>query len=48
MKDSNGDLRVAFNSAAFAAGTYTVAIDSVNLRGDGEPIGKLRLRIDPT
>jgi len=48
VKDSNGDLRVAFNSAAFAAGTYLVEIDSVNLRGDGEPIGKLRLRVDPT
>ena len=48
VKDSNGDLRIAFNSAAFAAGTYIVAIDSVNLRGDGEPIGKLRLRVDPS
>lgn len=47
VKDSNGDVRVAFNSAAFPAGTYDVTIDSVNLRGDGEPIGRLRLRIDP-
>ena len=48
VKDSNGDLRVAFNSAAFAAGTYVLEIDSVNLRGDGEAIGKLRLRVDPS
>jgi hypothetical protein len=47
LKDSNDDLRVAFNSAAFAAGIYEVDLESVNLRGEGEPAGHLRLRIDP-
>ena len=47
LRDSNGELRLALNSAAFAAGVYDVAVDSVNLRGDGAPAGHLRLRIDP-
>jgi hypothetical protein len=47
LRDSNGELRLAINSGAFAAGTYDVAIESVNLRGDGTPIGTLRLRVDP-
>ncbi|HUO95983.1 MAG TPA: hypothetical protein VMT92_07105 [Steroidobacteraceae bacterium] len=47
LKDSNDDLRVAFNSAAFAAGIYEVDLESVNLRGEGELAGRLRLRIDP-
>lgn len=47
LRDSNGELRIAVNSGAFAAGTYDVAIESVNLRGDGEIVGRLRLRIDP-
>ena len=47
LKDSNGDLRVAFNTAAFAAGSYVVEIEAVNLRGEGEPVGKLRMQVDP-
>lgn len=47
LRDSNGELRLAINSGAFAAGTYDVAIDAVNLRGDGQTIGRLRLRVDP-
>ena len=46
LKDSNGDLRLAFNSGAFAAGVYEVTLETVNLRGDGELAGRLRLRID--
>ncbi|MBS0373637.1 MAG: hypothetical protein JSR73_03600 [Proteobacteria bacterium] len=46
LRDSNGDLRMAFNSSAFAAGDYEVALESVNLRGDTEPAGRLRLRVD--
>ncbi len=46
LKDSNGELRLAFNTSAFAAGVYDVALDAVNLRGDGEPAGRLRLKID--
>jgi hypothetical protein len=47
LRDSNGDLRLAFNSAAFTAGVYSVALESVNLRGEGAPAGRLRLRIEP-
>jgi hypothetical protein len=47
LRDSNGQLRLALNSGAFAAGTYDVAVESVNLRGDGEVVGRLRLRVDP-
>jgi hypothetical protein len=47
LRDSNGDLRLAFNTAAFAAGTYDVEIDAVDLHGDVVPAGRLRLRIDP-
>jgi hypothetical protein len=46
LKDSNGDLRLAFNTGAFATGLYDVELDSVNLRGEGELAGRLRLRID--
>jgi hypothetical protein len=46
LKDSNGDLRLAFNTAAFAAGLYEVELEAVNLRGEGELAGRLRLRID--
>ena len=45
VKDTNGDLRIALNSAAFAAGDYLVEIDAVNLRGEGAPVGYVRLRI---
>lgn len=45
VKDSNGDLRLAFNSAAFAAGTYHVAFYSVNLRGEGDRVGTLDLEV---
>ncbi len=47
LKDSNGDLRLAFNTAAFAVGVYDVELEAVNLHGgDGELVGRLRLRID--
>jgi len=46
LKDSNGDLRIAVNSAAFAAGVYDVEIETVNLRGgDGELVGRLQLGV---
>jgi hypothetical protein len=45
VKDSNGELRIALNSGAFAAGSYDVEIDQVNLRGDGEPVGFLELSV---
>ncbi|HUO79398.1 MAG TPA: hypothetical protein VMU00_04585 [Steroidobacteraceae bacterium] len=47
LKDSNGDLRLGFNSGAFAAGVYDVELETVNLRGgEGELVGRLRLRVD--
>jgi hypothetical protein len=46
LRDSNGDLRLGFNTGAFAAGLYDVELESVNLRGEGELVGRLRLRID--
>lgn len=46
VRDSNGELRLGVNTGAFAAGTYDVVIEQVNLRGDGETIGKVRLRVD--
>jgi len=46
LKDTNGELRIALNSAAFAAGTYEVEIDEVNLRGDGVAIGRVGLLVD--
>ena len=45
VKDTNGDLRVALNTAAFAAGDYLVEIDGVDLRGDGAPVGYVKLRV---
>lgn len=45
VKDSSGELRIAINSGAFAAGLYRVEIDQVDLRGDGEPVGHLQLQV---
>ena len=47
LKDSNDELRLAFNSAVFAAGVYDVELEAVNLRGEGALTGRLRLRIEP-
>jgi hypothetical protein len=37
LKDSNGDLRLTFNTTGLAAGVYTARIEALPLRG--EPIG---------
>jgi hypothetical protein len=47
LRDSNGDLRLALNSGAFAGGVYDVAIEGSNLRGETHPVGHLQLRVDP-
>ena len=47
LRDSNGELRLAFNSGAFAAGTYLVELQSVNLRGEGDVVGRFELRVAP-
>jgi hypothetical protein len=45
IKDSEGALRLALNSGAFAVGTYSVSIESVDLYGRLSPAGELALRI---
>lgn len=47
LRNSNGELLVALNSSALAAGDYEVEVRSVNLRGEGERVGRARLRVDP-
>jgi hypothetical protein len=37
LRDSNGHIRVGFNSSAFGPGTYTLTIDAVNWRGQASP-----------
>jgi hypothetical protein len=34
LRDSNGDLHLAFNSTAFGPGTYEFAIEGLDLHGD--------------
>ncbi len=47
LRDSNGDLHLTMNSAAFAAGLYDLDIEASNQRGETHPVGHTRLRIDP-
>lgn len=48
LRDSNGVLRLGVNSGAFAAGTYVVDVETVNLRGGAsQPAGRLQLRVAP-
>jgi hypothetical protein len=47
LRDSNGELRLALNSGAFAADTYDLEVDAVNLRGDGAAVGYAHLRVEP-
>jgi hypothetical protein len=44
LKDSNGDLKVSFNSSAMAAGTYDAVIEGLPFRGS--PIAEGWLRIE--
>ena len=48
LRDSNGELRIALNSGAFAAGTYSLEVRQINLRGDGEVVGLAKLVIKPS
>ena len=45
MKDSNGDLRLAFNTSALGPGTYQFAIDGLTWRGEPEPDSWLTIRV---
>jgi hypothetical protein len=47
LRDSNGELHIALNTSALAAGRYDLELESVNLRGDGGPVGRLGLRVEP-
>ncbi len=47
LRDSNGELRIALNSGGLAAGTYTLEVRQINLRGDGEVVGLARLMVKP-
>jgi hypothetical protein len=46
LRNSNGELLVAVNSSAFTAGDYEIEVRAVNLRGEGERIGRARVRVD--
>jgi hypothetical protein len=45
LKDSNGELRLAFNTTGLAAGTYNVRIEALPFRGDPTPEGWLALDV---
>lgn len=45
LRDSNGELRIALNSGALAAGNYMLEVRQTNLRGDGEVVGRARLSV---
>ena len=45
LKDSNGELRMTFNSTGLAAGIYNARIDALPFRGNPIPIGWLILDV---
>lgn len=47
LRDTNGVLRLGINSGAFAAGTYIVELEAVNLRGRIAPAGTFQLSVAP-
>ncbi len=38
LRDSNGNLRIAFNSSALGPGTYALAIDNLDWKGQPSPV----------
>jgi hypothetical protein len=38
LKDSNGELRLTFNTTGVAAGIYNTRIEALPLRGSGGPV----------
>jgi hypothetical protein len=46
LKDSNGELRLTLNSTGLSAGTYTVRIEALPLRGIPVAIGWLLLEVE--
>ncbi len=47
LKDSNGHLRIALNSAAFGPGTYDVAIEALDWRGRPSPAAWTSFEVAP-
>jgi hypothetical protein len=45
LRDSNGEVRFAFNTSALTPGDYTVAIEGVPARGNRVPVGWFTVRI---
>ncbi|HZF26686.1 MAG TPA: hypothetical protein VEZ88_10540 [Steroidobacteraceae bacterium] len=45
VKDSNGELRFAFNTSALTAGDYAVAIEGIGARGNRIGVGWLTMRV---
>jgi hypothetical protein len=46
LKDSNGELRLTFNTTGLAAGIYTIRIESLPIRAGGSPIPEGWLILD--
>ena len=46
LKDSNGELRLTFNTTGLAAGIYTIRIESLPVRASGSPIPEGWLILD--
>ena len=46
LKDSNGELRLTFNTTGLAAGIYNIRIESLPIRATGSPIPEAWLILD--
>ena len=46
LKDSNGELRLTFNTTGLAAGIYNVRIESLPVRASGSPVPEAWLILD--
>ncbi len=46
LEDSNGELRLTFNTTGLAAGIYSVRIESLPVRASGSPIPEAWLLLD--
>jgi hypothetical protein len=46
LRDSNGNLRVSLNSSALGPGLYTIAIESLNWRGEPTPAAWAAFEVD--
>jgi hypothetical protein len=46
LQDSNGELRLTFNTTGLAAGIYSVRIESLPVRASGTPTPEAWLILD--